>query len=114
MAISWAGLRLTGGAWRVGLCREPLLLVEIPPRHDDISAASCRHEVRHPAVTPADLDLTLEPAGLIAPRHDQRRDHFVRPSPPPQSCGLGGRSRLRSSSLPLDPIRGILSPVSAI
>jgi len=26
----------------------------------------------------------------------------------------GGRSRLRSSSLPLDPIRGILSPVSAI
>jgi hypothetical protein len=61
-----------------------------------------------------DLDLTLEPVRLIAARHDQRRDHPVRPSPPPLFSGLGGRSRLRSSSLPLDPIRGILSPVSAI
>lgn len=58
--------------------------------------------------------LTETPVGLIAARHDQRRDHFVRPSPPPHLSGLGGRSRLRSSSLPLDPIRGILSPVSAI
>ncbi|WP_298243521.1 hypothetical protein [uncultured Bradyrhizobium sp.] len=58
--------------------------------------------------------LTKNRSGLIAARHDQRRDHPVRPSPPPLFSGLGGRSRLRSSSLPLDPIRGILSPVSAI
>jgi len=91
-------------------------------RHPAVTrAASCRHELRHRAVSfgilPAcatDLDLTLEPSGLIAARHDQRRDHSVRPSPPPLFSGLGGRSRLRSSSLPLDPIRGILSPVSAI
>jgi hypothetical protein len=83
-------------------------------RHPAVArAASCRQLRILPACA-TDLDLTLEPVRLIAARHDQRRDHPVRPSPPPLFSGLGGRSRLRSSSLPLDPIRGILSPVSAI
>jgi hypothetical protein len=36
--------------------------------------------------------------------HDQRRDHPHRS--PPHLRGMGGRSRLRSSPLPPDPVRG--------